>query len=151
MAGAAFELAVANEGRLREDLRRMARGLDAAQRRQLLDDLGALLESQTKERFEEKRGPRGDEWEPWQDARYRKAQTGRGKSLLEDEGDLLGSIVPAVDGDQVTVGSVKEYAATHQYGDEERNIPARPYLGLSERDVGELGELVEEFVAEAAA
>ena len=59
--------------------------------------------------------------------------------------------MPAVDGDQVTVGSVKEYAATHQYGDEERNIPARPYLGLSERDVGELGELVEEFVAEAAA
>ncbi len=151
MAGAAFELAVANEGRLREDLRRMVRGLDAAQRRQLLDDLGALLESQTKERFEEKRGPRGAEWEPWRDARYAKAQTGRGKSLLEDEGDLLGSIVPAVDGDQVTVGSVKEYAATHQYGDEERNIPARPYLGLSERDVGELGELVEEFVAEAAA
>ncbi len=37
-----------------------------------------------------------------------------------------------MNGDSVEVGSNLEYAAVHQFG--YKNIPARPYLGVSESD-----------------
>jgi phage gpG-like protein len=36
--------------------------------------------------------------------------------------------------DWTAVGTNLIYGATHQFGDEERGIPARPYLGLSDDD-----------------
>ena len=46
----------------------------------------------------------------------------------------------------VSTGEVTEkYAATHQFGDEKRNIEARPFLGLSDEDEIEILEIVGEY------
>jgi phage gpG-like protein len=52
-------------------------------------------------------------------------------------------------GDEVEIGSNLIYAATHQMGDEERNIPARAYLGLSDDDESELQEVIDDFISRA--
>lgn len=132
-------------GRIEERIEQIA-GVD---RRALLDVAGATVESQTRRRIEDdKTGPDGVAWPAWSE-RY--AQTRHGnQSLLEGEGDLLDSIGYVVDlsGDSVEIGSNLVYAATHQAGDERRNIPARPYIGLSSDDESELEQVVDAFVAE---
>lgn len=49
---------------------------------------------------------------------------------LKDDGLLQGSITLEMRRDQLEaeVGSPMIYAATHEYGDEDRGIPERPYL-----------------------
>jgi phage virion morphogenesis protein len=138
-----YDLATANE-RLLAHIDRIA-GLD---RRRLLDTIGVEVESQVRARIEqEKAGPDGTPWPKWS-ARYAKTRHG-GHSLLEGEGDLLGSINAYIylDGSAVEIGSNLIYAATHQYGDAERNIDPRPYLGLSADNEAELQSVVETFLA----
>lgn len=116
-------------------------------RRALLDLIGGTVESQTRRRIEgDKEDPEGNAWAPWSE-RYAAKRHG-GHSLLEGEGILLGSMgyAVALAGDQVEIGSNMIYAATHQFGDDERNIPARPYLGLSSDDEAELDEVIEGFM-----
>ena len=105
----------------------------------LLDVIGATVESQTRRRIsEEKSAPDGAAWPDWSEE-Y--AATRHGKnSLLEGEGDLIGSLDHQVAGNEVEVGSNLIYAAPHQFGFEKRNIPARPYLGLGPGDEAELEE-----------
>ena len=42
--------------------------------------------------------------------------------------------------------SAREYAGVHQWGYKPKNIPARPYLGLSSDDISDLTELAEIFL-----
>jgi phage virion morphogenesis protein len=94
----------------------------------LLDAMGALVESQTRQRITStKTAPDGKKWAPWSE-KYAVTRHG-GHSLLRNEGDLLDAIQHLVSGDTSEVGANLEYAATHQYGDRKRGIPARPYLG----------------------
>ena len=44
------------------------------------------------------------------------------------------------------VGSAMEYAGVHQWGYKPKNIPARPYLGLSSDNIADLTELAEIFL-----
>lgn len=46
----------------------------------------------------------------------------------------------------VLVGADREYAGVHQWGYKPKNIPARPYLGLSSDDIADLTELAEIFL-----
>lgn len=112
---------------------------------ELLENVGALVESQTRQRIQEdKIGPDGQAWAEWSE-RYGRTRNS-GQSLLQSEGDLLDSIQYLVGRDVVEVGSNLIYAATHQYGDDARGIPARPYLGLSDEDERELDELLRDVV-----
>lgn len=111
---------------------------------ELMDSVGALVESQTRRRIhEQETAPSGESWTLWSEGYA--ASRHAGHSLLQGEGDLLDSIQFLVDGDTVEVGSNLVYAASHQYGDPERGIPARPFLGLSDEDEAELDDLVQEF------
>lgn len=127
------------------------RGLQAAQsmldrlagldRRALLDDIGSVLENSARERIQiSQQSPDGEPWERWS-SRYAKGRSS-GKSLLQDEGDLLDSLDHEATESEVAIGSNLEYAATHQFGDPERNIPARPYLGISKDDDLQIQDLV---------
>lgn len=109
-------------------------GMSSLSQRSLLSALGAHLEDSVVARIEEGGpGPNGEVWPDWSE-RYARTR-GPGKALLRDEGELLTSIQYVVNnGDELEVGSNLEYAATHQYGDDDREIPARPYLGLSPED-----------------
>lgn len=49
-------------------------------------------------------------------------------------GKLQGSSRYVAGADSVAVGTNEAYGPTHQFGDDNRNIPARPFLGLSDAD-----------------
>ncbi len=111
----------------------------------LLKSLGKEVQEQTRKRFEEKEGPEGP-WDDWSEA-YALKQAGTGHSILEKEGDLVNSIDYELEGsDGILVGSVERYAATHQYGDNSRGIPDRPYLGITTENERALLNIVNGFL-----
>lgn len=86
--------------------------------------------------FAKESGPDG-KWSPLKInrrriGRYRKLRGARHK-ILQDKGRLRGSIQPVVESPHraviATTGVI--YAATHQFGNKKRNIPARPFMWLS--------------------
>ena len=139
MTGVAFEL----EAQGIEAVEGYLTGLSLHGIEELAFNIGALLESTTKRRIaEEKRAPDGAAWVPWSEA-YDETREAH-HSLLVGEGNLLDSIQNASTGTTVRVGSNLVYAAIHQAGGEPvgKNIPARPYLGLSSEDEAEITALV---------
>jgi phage virion morphogenesis protein len=118
----------------------------------LLEKIGALVESQTRRRIEvERTFPSGSAWPEWS-PKYAKTRH-ENQELLFNEGNLDDSITfePVVDfagfgNSYVEVGSNLRYAASHQYGDPDRNIPARTYLGLGAENTRELDEMVTEYI-----
>lgn len=140
MVGITYELAV--EGI--EHAAARLKGLAEYEIADLAFDIGALLESSTKERIAtEKRGPDGTPWPAWS-AGYASTR-GAHHSLLMNEGNLLDSIQNFSIGDEVRVGTPLVYGAILHEGGEgvgKPNFPARPYLGISVEDEAEIRELV---------
>lgn len=62
--------------------------------------------------------------------------------ILQVEGRLIGSFEPFWDEDQAGLSNNLVYAATHEFGDETRNIPERPFLFLAEEDWGDVEAIV---------
>lgn len=124
--------------------------LGSGRARELLPQVGGLVESQTRERFQSKTGPDGAPWAPWS-AAYAKSRR-RGQSLLVAEGHLRDSIEWRVEGDAVHIGSNLVYAAIQQAGGREgmrpgpAAIPARPYLGVSDANAAEISAEIEAWV-----
>lgn len=130
-------------------VRRLLNRLSNLDVRQLLDVLGSEGESQTRRRIdEEKTSPDGEPWSDWSEA-YAAARPAKG-GLLELGGDLRDSLTYEVGDDAVTIGSNLVYAATHNEGDAARNIPERRYLGVSDDNLDDLGELTMDFLAREA-
>lgn len=128
--------------------------------------MAAIAESvrtSTVERFAAQTSPSGDRWTP----SIRAAQEG-GKTLTKSA-VLKNSINAQSDSTGAAVGTNLVYAATHQFGDERTiraknskylrfkisgrwvsvpsvrvNIPARPFLGISEDDESEIKALIDE-------
>lgn len=114
---------------------------------QMADEVGALIEDQTKRRIaDDKTAPDGKPWASWSaryEARIKKRNRITARSLLVGEGNLRDSIQNLVTGTEIRVGSNIEYAAVHQFGSADgRGIPARPYLGLSIADRTEIEDLI---------
>lgn len=124
------------------------------------------LRTSTIERFHEERTPEGQKWET-----SIRAQKG-GKTLTETA-QLKNSIRAEVSEGGLAVGTNDIRAATHQFGDTRTirakngkyltfkvngewrrvesvtiNIPARPFLGISEEDEQEIKEALEELLEE---
>ena len=123
----------------------LLRNLEGLRKDKLLSSLGKLMVEQSQTRIEETReSPDGEKWQEWSDS-Y--ARSNRPKvDLLHASGDLMDDISTAIGKDSVTIGSDLVYALVHQEGDEERNVPDRPFLGVSQEDLEELGEQTIEFV-----
>ena len=51
--------------------------------------------------------------------------------------------------DRLEFGTDRKYGATHQFGDPRRNIPARPFLGLSDDDHREVLDILQEHLRDA--
>ncbi|HBD18678.1 MAG TPA: phage virion morphogenesis protein [Arenimonas sp.] len=143
MAGAGIHIDLSGIKALERRLAALG-GFDAGD---LLDVIGAQVESQARRRIsEEKQAPDGAAWPNWSEEYA--ATRHSGHSLLEGEGDLIGSLDHVVSGNEVEIGSNLIYAATHQFGDEERNIQARPYLGLSAGDEAEIERTILDWFRE---
>lgn len=138
-------------------------------RRPMLEDIGAELESSTLNRFETNIGPDGKPWKPSLHAKL------TGMPTLVNQGHLRDSVHYALDGnDAVEVGAggvARNYAAIHQVGGtitakggalkftlanghfvraKSVTLPARPYLGLSAADETAILDIVGEHLARAA-
>jgi phage virion morphogenesis protein len=143
MAGVYLEVELGSLDRLRRRIAKLA----AMPLQRVLQAAATEVESQTRRRISvEKTGPDGRPWAPWSPAYAKTRHAGQG--LLEGEGLLLASLTSLVEGDQARVGSNRVYAAIHQFGGTEvgKNIPARPYLGLSPDNERELLAVVEDYL-----
>jgi phage virion morphogenesis protein len=121
--------------------------LAQAQYTAVLEAIGAFQESRVRRRIRSgKTSYDGVPWAQWSD-RYAKTRHGN-QSLLLSNGDLLDSIQWSVDGNSVEISSNLAYAATHQYGDDERGIPARPFLDFADTDEAKITQLVQDYVTE---
>lgn len=130
---------------------------------QLLDAIGAEVSTQTRSRIEdEKTSPDGEPWadhSPAYAAMREPRQKADGEAgLLELDGHLLESIQQVVEDGQVRVGSNLDYATTQQFGAKARSfggiapwgdIPARPYLGLSDDNKSDLQTVIDNFLDQA--
>lgn len=124
-------------------LERMAR----AERDRLYDLVGGSLESQSRERLSEtKRDPEGEPWKEWSED-YAKRRPAKG-GILDLDGDLIDSIAFETEKDAIIVGSNLVYALTHQEGDDDRRIPRRTYLGVSEQNLDDICDLTVKFFVE---
>lgn len=131
---------------LDEAIKAVAR-IEGARLAEFADDAGAVLESSTRERFETKEAPDGEEWAAWSEAYDDTRNHGR-HSLLVNEGDLLDSLASYTSAAQVEVGSNLVYAAHHHFGGDEigTGMPARPFLGVSTQDEGDLQDLANDWL-----
>lgn len=123
--------------------------LSSEDRSELLSELGVEAESQTQERFDTKVAPDGIKWNGIAEATrayYAKQHPGARPPLVVS-GSLRDTIESQKKGSwEVLVGATKEYAAVHQYGFKKRNIPARPFLGVSLDDEADLAAITRDFI-----
>lgn len=125
------------------------------------------IRTSTLERFRSEESPEGSKWKP-----SIRAERKGGKTLTKSAG-LKNSIKAQADGSGAAVGTNLIYAATHQFGAERTirakksrylrfqigdrwvsvpsvrvNIPARPFLGISQEDKEEIKEILDEVFEE---
>jgi len=120
-------------------------------RRELLEQLAGVAESQTRRRIsEEQKSPGGEPWQAWS-ANYAATRHG-GQSLLQGEGDLVDSIISEIEVDEALIGSNLVYAAIHQHGGTPdmapgpAGIPAREYLGFSQDNLDEIESVADRWL-----
>ena len=122
-------------------------------------DIGEHLLNTTRERFNAEEAPDGTPWAPLSAATGARKRRNRDK-ILTERGFLRGNLDYRADATSVVIGSPSIYAGTHQLGAEKGafgltgsgrpipwgDIPARPFLGLSDDDSDEVTALVTEFL-----
>lgn len=141
-----------SQAALKYDLRQVERLKKALQKvsaqsfRPMMESLAQEVEVQTRARFDYGEGPEGP-WEDWSE-KYAERMAGQRTKILVKRGSsgLMGSIHGERRGNSVLIGSHMPHAATHQYGDAARGIPARPYLGITPEDESDLVDIVNDFI-----
>lgn len=135
------------------EIKRLAAALkgvefEASDRRRLTKALGVELEDQTKGRFDVKESPEGDPWKAISDAHqeYLDSRFPGHDAPLVVSGGLRDSVESQTSEWAVLTGATKVYAAVHQFGWSEKNIPERPYLGIGPEDEEALTGIVEDFL-----
>ena len=112
----------------------------------LMESVGDALVSGTLKRSQDEEDPTGKKWPKSKRAAKKDGQT------LTDTALLRRSVDYAATSDKVMVGSNLPYARIHQKGGKtgkghKVDMPARPYLGVSEEDMDEVRETVADFLA----
>jgi len=154
------------EGDTRAMLRKI-RGFAELDKKKINAAIGEGVRESTLERFKTSKGPDDKTWKT-----SIRAATEGGRTLVQTA-QLRNSIRSKSDASGFAVGTNAKHAATHQFGEQGRtirarraktlrfqvggrwvskkkvkiNIPARPYLGLSDDDMQEIKGTVEDFIA----
>lgn len=115
--------------------------------------IGELLLNSHRERWAQAVDPDGRAWAPLS-PKYaaRKAATRPGRGLLVLDGYLKDNLHYQADPSELFFGTGAvsgTYAATHQFGRAEANIPARPFIGLSSGDRTEIVDALNDYLADA--
>jgi phage virion morphogenesis protein len=119
-------------------------GLD---QRQLADEIGHYVLSETLHNFDQAQTPEGEQWK-----KSKRAESDGGKTL-QHHGHLRDSYnyIVGLGGDFVEIGSNMIYAAIHHFGGETGRksarfeMDARPALGLTDEMESEIGDMTLAF------
>ncbi len=116
----------------------------------LLQTVGGILRDSTVNRIvNTKTSPDGEAWAPWAMstmlARTKRGTSGTG--LLYETGGLANSITFEIQGNSVIVGSNSPVAPYLQNGTD--NMPARPFVGISQEDSDSIHSALADFLAKA--
>lgn len=121
----------------------------------VFESIGDQLRIQTEKRFKNQVDPDGNSWAPLEE-KYakRKAKKATRQKILQFEGRLFDTLVSQATDYSVKFGSNSIYANTHQFGSEDGDIPARPFLGINDEDkqiiADELQDAWENWLAQRA-
>jgi phage virion morphogenesis protein len=114
----------------------------------VFSDIGEHLIESHQQRFEDQQSPDGEPWLPLKEKSKARKKKNRDKILIES-GDLMGSLSYDVDSEGLLFGTNKIYGATHQFGDDDRNIPQREWLGLSNSDRDGIADILQAHLSDA--
>lgn len=119
--------------------------------RPLMKNIAGVFASSTEENFKNEGRP--DKWTDLKDItkeKRKKINKWPGQ-ILQVEGILADSITTQYDNDSAVIGSNLDYAAIHQLGgkagtNKKVEIPARPYLKLSNDDYDEILDMINNYL-----
>lgn len=119
--------------------------------RPLMKNIAGIFASATEENFKNEGRP--DKWTELSEA-TKKQRTKQKKwpgQILQVSGQLASSISTQYDDESAVIGSNLDYAAIHQLGDQagknkKVEIPARPYLKLTDDDFNEILDATKNFL-----
>ncbi len=122
----------------------------------VLQDIGEYLTTSTKDRFAAGIGPDGNAWDQNSDVTLeRKRGT---KPLIGETHRLSNELSYFIGNNELTFGSPLEYAAVQQFGADQGDfghgspwgdIPARPFIGISDDDQVEILDIINSYLASA--
>ncbi len=142
MAGSKFTLETSALKPLEARVRIMA-GMDTSA---LMPRLGEYLLRSTQDRFKSQTAPDGAAWEALAPRTAKRKKYNPDKVLTERGFLRKGIVWQLLNQTTVEIGSNLKYAATHQFG--RGNIPARPFLGLSDQDHRKIGAIIRSWAAD---
>ena len=147
MAGSSLKIKVDGGGF--EDFLRDLKGEDLYE---LEKSIGLEMAEVARDHLEEHKTFEGKPMKPWSEKyeeRVRKSGERR-DILLGPERRLHRSMSFQVRNDGIYYGSNMVYAAVHQWGWKEKNIPARPYLGMGPEEKQGIEDILEDFTVRLA-
>ncbi len=113
----------------------------------LLQNLGAAVENQSRQRISEERtSATGQAWPNWSPAYARTRHANQ--HLLQNTGLLIDALATHADTRAAVIGTNLQYAAVQQYGNAKQHIPARPFLGVNETNLAALQQLLQIWVTQ---
>lgn len=114
----------------------------------LMEAIGAVLENSTRQRFADKKSPDGVSWATLMPSTIRRKVNKKGQNagILVESGDLMASLTYQASSHRLEVGTPESYGTHHQFGT--TDIPARPFLGISEDDKQSVYDMINEYLQE---
>ena len=112
-----------------------------------LAEIGEQLLLSHRERWDRQASPDGEPWAPLSPA-YQARKPRHAEEILRLEGHLRDTLDYQADPQTLYFGSPLEYGAAHQFGRDDINLPARPFLGLEPQDKEQVLELLAGYLAE---
>lgn len=125
----------------------------------IMADIGEQLINSTRQRFSDQVSPEGEAWSPLSHVTKTKKKKNKDK-ILTEEGRMRRLLSVQARKDDVEVGSTRIYAGTHQFGARRGaygatrrgapipwgDIPARPFLGVSDGDKKTILEIIQKHL-----
>lgn len=115
-------------------------------------EIAGYLEEITRDNFDKQQAPDGTPWAPLS-PRYQKRKAKLGvpinKILHGETLNLRDHMHPAWTDSEASIstsGETSMYAATQFFGDKRRNIPARVFMGLNEKNKLEILDILDDHI-----
>lgn len=124
-------------------LDQLSRQLDDMQ--PVFADIGEYLLLAHDEHFDAQEAPDGTPWEPL-DPKYQARKKKNQDLILVLDEYLRGTLAYNADSDSLEFGTPRIQGATHHFGDPDRGIPARPWLGVSDDGEREILEILSDHL-----